>query len=226
MRGGRNKFGPMYKRDRARKLQLLRQRQLAAQQARSQGLIVSDVVPLTYGSGNSGYLNQGIASIKQEIQIPQVSSLTSSPDSSPSPLASLGMVNGGGGGGNGPGGQNGGNISLPDPSKLWGATSSTSPNSSSNNQKSNQFAYDSTSNNQAGGNNGGQGDMGGGNRSQSGGSSSQVKSLAKKICITLPLLFLFCTLSFFPIEKYSSHSFYFIFFFKFSYIFRTLRIIV
>lgn len=172
MRGGRNKFGPMYKRDRARKLQLLRQRQLAAQQARSQGLIVSDVVPLTYGSGNSGYLNQGIASIKQEIQIPQVSSLTSSPDSSPSPLASLGMVNGGGGGGNGPGGQ-GGNISLPDPSKLWGATSSTSPNSSSNNQKSNQFAYDSSSNNQ-GGNNGGQGGMGG-NGSQSGGSSSQVK---------------------------------------------------
>merc|ERR1719150_3012989 len=28
MRGGRNKFGPMYKRDRARKLQVLRQRQL------------------------------------------------------------------------------------------------------------------------------------------------------------------------------------------------------
>ena len=31
MRGGRNKFGPMYKRDRARKLQLQRQRQLAIQ---------------------------------------------------------------------------------------------------------------------------------------------------------------------------------------------------
>merc|ERR1719461_2655284 len=29
MRGGRNKFGPMYKRDRARKLQVLRQRQLS-----------------------------------------------------------------------------------------------------------------------------------------------------------------------------------------------------
>ncbi|OQR76880.1 nuclear hormone receptor FTZ-F1-like [Tropilaelaps mercedesae] len=31
MRGGRNKFGPMYKRDRARKLQMLRQKQLALQ---------------------------------------------------------------------------------------------------------------------------------------------------------------------------------------------------
>jgi len=191
MRGGRNKFGPMYKRDRARKLQLLRQRQLAAQQARSQGLIVSDVVPLTYGSGNSGYLNQGIASIKQEIQIPQVSSLTSSPDSSPSPLASLGMVNGGGGGGNGPGGQGGANISLPDPSKLWGATSSTSPNSSSNNQKSNQFAYDSSSNNQAG-NNGGQGGMGG-NGSQSGGSSSQVKYIRSNKNLYHFTPYLFCT---------------------------------
>lgn len=28
MRGGRNKFGPMYKRDRARRLQIMRQRQM------------------------------------------------------------------------------------------------------------------------------------------------------------------------------------------------------
>jgi len=68
MRGGRNKFGPMYKRDRARKLQVMRQRQLAIQQARQQGLaIVSDSIPLSYNSG-SGY---GVT-IKQEIQIPQV----------------------------------------------------------------------------------------------------------------------------------------------------------
>lgn len=78
MRGGRNKFGPMYKRDRARKLQLMRQRQLAVQQARHQGLSMSDVGPMGYNTGNSPYGNQGVA-IKQEIQIPQVSSLTSSP---------------------------------------------------------------------------------------------------------------------------------------------------
>lgn len=28
MRGGRNKFGPMYKRDRARRMQVMRQKQL------------------------------------------------------------------------------------------------------------------------------------------------------------------------------------------------------
>lgn len=122
MRGGRNKFGPMYKRDRARKLQLMRQRQLAVQQARHQGLSMND--PMGY-TGNSHYANQGVA-IKQEIQIPQVSSLTSSPDSSPSPLASLGIVNG-----SGPSG-----INLSDP-KIW-ATSSTSPNSPS----SKNFSYD------------------------------------------------------------------------------------
>ncbi|XP_057671989.1 nuclear hormone receptor FTZ-F1 isoform X2 [Diorhabda carinulata] len=80
MRGGRNKFGPMYKRDRARKLQIMRQRQLAAQTLRG-------------GLGNEMYSGQPGTSpfanihIKQEIQIPQVSSLTSSPDSSPSPIA-------------------------------------------------------------------------------------------------------------------------------------------
>lgn len=86
MRGGRNKFGPMYKRDRARKLQMMRQRQLAAQTLRG-------------SLGNDMYSSQPGTSpfnihIKQEIQIPQVSSLTSSPDSSPSPIAvALGQVN-------------------------------------------------------------------------------------------------------------------------------------
>jgi nuclear receptor subfamily 5 group A member 3 len=79
MRGGRNKFGPMYKRDRARKLQILRQRQLALQAIRGS---------IGGGSGNSvGALSDGAQSqlsptnyppytnmhIKQEIQIPQVS---------------------------------------------------------------------------------------------------------------------------------------------------------
>lgn len=89
MRGGRNKFGPMYKRDRARKLQIMRQRQLAAQTLRgslSDGGVYSPSQP-----GTSHYPN---IHIKQEIQIPQVSSLTSSPDSSPSPIAvALGQVN-------------------------------------------------------------------------------------------------------------------------------------
>ncbi|XP_044256199.1 nuclear hormone receptor FTZ-F1 isoform X2 [Tribolium madens] len=88
MRGGRNKFGPMYKRDRARKLQMMRQRQLAAQTLRGSSL--GDAM---YNSqpGTSPFAN---IHIKQEIQIPQVSSLTSSPDSSPSPIAvALGQVN-------------------------------------------------------------------------------------------------------------------------------------
>lgn len=85
MRGGRNKFGPMYKRDRARKLQLLRQRQLALQAIRG-SMGVSDGVPsqLSPSGYQQSYSNM---QIKQEIQIPQVSSLTSSPDSSPSPIA-------------------------------------------------------------------------------------------------------------------------------------------
>jgi len=99
MRGGRNKFGPMYKRDRARKLQfsnchaplqVLRQRQLSHGPNQS---------PVPGGGmlspGNNVYGNPITTSsswpsnpihIKQEIQIPQVSSLTSSPDSSPSPV--------------------------------------------------------------------------------------------------------------------------------------------
>merc|ERR1719410_1830865 len=110
MRGGRNKFGPMYKRDRARKLQVpltqcaqplqvLRQRQLSnPAQPGNPGLGLG---PGGGGGGNSLYgAGAPISSssswptnpihIKQEIQIPQVSSLTSSPDSSPSP----GMMSG------------------------------------------------------------------------------------------------------------------------------------
>lgn len=90
MRGGRNKFGPMYKRDRARKLQLMRQRQMAVQTLR--GSLGDGGLPLSYNAqpGTSPFAN---IHIKQEIQIPQVSSLTSSPDSSPSPIAvALGQV--------------------------------------------------------------------------------------------------------------------------------------
>ncbi|XP_049819844.1 nuclear hormone receptor FTZ-F1 isoform X3 [Aethina tumida] len=88
MRGGRNKFGPMYKRDRARKLQMMRQRQLAAQTLRGSA---GDSAMYNNPPGTSPFAN---IHIKQEIQIPQVSSLTSSPDSSPSPIAvALGQVN-------------------------------------------------------------------------------------------------------------------------------------
>uniref|UniRef100_A0A0A9YTM3 Nuclear hormone receptor FTZ-F1 n=1 Tax=Lygus hesperus TaxID=30085 RepID=A0A0A9YTM3_LYGHE len=88
MRGGRNKFGPMYKRDRARKLQMMRQRQMAAQTLRGSNYGINDNVQLNYPPGSN------FVHIKQEIQIPQVSSLTSSPDSSPSPIAvALGQVN-------------------------------------------------------------------------------------------------------------------------------------
>ncbi|CAG9763049.1 unnamed protein product [Ceutorhynchus assimilis] len=87
MRGGRNKFGPMYKRDRARKLQIMRQRQLAAQTLRGSQLSSDSMYSQP---GTSPFAN---IHIKQEIQIPQVSSLTSSPDSSPSPIAvALGQV--------------------------------------------------------------------------------------------------------------------------------------
>lgn len=84
MRGGRNKFGPMYKRDRARKLQILRQRQLALQAIRGS-------ISGTSSNTGSGSLNEGPQSqlspsnfppyanmhIKQEIQIPQVNFLPS-----------------------------------------------------------------------------------------------------------------------------------------------------
>lgn len=94
MRGGRNKFGPMYKRDRARKLQIMRQRQMAVQTLRNSGY---SAVATTAGLGDSVALYQGASNfmhIKQEIQIPQVSSLTSSPDSSPSPITTVGLGQG------------------------------------------------------------------------------------------------------------------------------------
>nr|ALG36655.1 nuclear hormone receptor FTZ-F1 [Grapholitha molesta] len=78
MRGGRNKFGPMYKRDRARKLQMMRQRQIAVQTLR--GSIGDGSLVLGFGSPYAS------VPVKQEIQIPQVSSLTSSPESSPGPV--------------------------------------------------------------------------------------------------------------------------------------------
>lgn len=68
MRGGRNKFGPMYKRDRARKLQIMRQRQLAVQTLRGSQL-PSDAM-YSNQPGTSPFAN---IHIKQEIQIPQVS---------------------------------------------------------------------------------------------------------------------------------------------------------
>merc|ERR1719461_2579516 len=94
MRGGRNKFGPMYKRDRARKLQVMRNRTAVV----PGGLGGVNLYPGSSSSGNSG--NPTVSSnsnpntmyttplhtIKQEIQIPQVTSMTSSPDSSPSPV--------------------------------------------------------------------------------------------------------------------------------------------
>lgn len=91
MRGGRNKFGPMYKRDRARKLQMLRQRQLThpgllsgARPPSSSGVAITYSAP-GYTSAPSSHVH-----IKEEIQSPFLSSSTSSPDSSPSPMGGLG----------------------------------------------------------------------------------------------------------------------------------------
>ncbi|KAG8178135.1 hypothetical protein JTE90_029441 [Oedothorax gibbosus] len=95
MRGGRNKFGPMYKRDRARKLQMMRQKQIQRAQCQGVGEVVYDIPPPQSSSNSSNPFNPPLYtpqlppdhnSIKQEIQIPQLSSSTSSPDSSPSPL--------------------------------------------------------------------------------------------------------------------------------------------
>lgn len=74
MRGGRNKFGPMYKRDRARKLQILRQRQLALQAIRG-SIGGSSADGATSQLSPTGYAPQPPYNmhIKQEIQIPQVS---------------------------------------------------------------------------------------------------------------------------------------------------------
>ncbi|XP_039286690.1 nuclear hormone receptor FTZ-F1-like [Nilaparvata lugens] len=152
MRGGRNKFGPMYKRDRARKLQMMRQRQMAvhtlragsassqyAATAASLAAPTSAPTPaltLTYQTPAAfGQLH-----IKQEIQIPQVSSLTSSPDSSPSPMAvALGQAAVGGGGGTlgsattaGGGGQ-----PLPLGAAPAGASTASGPDNSNSNSNSN-----------------------------------------------------------------------------------------
>ncbi|GFW18627.1 nuclear hormone receptor FTZ-F1 [Trichonephila clavipes] len=97
MRGGRNKFGPMYKRDRARKLQMMRQKQIA--RAQCQGVVGNEVSPVGAPPfpppslpSPSMYSNE--PHIKQElIQIPQLSSSTSSPDSSPSPLCTSAQTN-------------------------------------------------------------------------------------------------------------------------------------
>lgn len=85
MRGGRNKFGPMYKRDRARKLQMMRQRQMAVQTLRG-GVVTSaaanshhqfamlagDAVTLGQYPGSTITSTGSSLHIKQEIQIPQV----------------------------------------------------------------------------------------------------------------------------------------------------------
>lgn len=176
MRGGRNKFGPMYKRDRARKLQMMRQRQMAVQTLRGSqyGIIGGEgAISFSYQSGLSSPFSN--LNIKQEIQIPQVSSLTSSPDSSPSPIAvALGQAAGlnsiatGSGNNNsqqstlhivatgptsnGPTGTNnatnsaGSGLSLSEHSKLWGTPNSTTPSPHSISPKSFQFEGGSSSN--------------------------------------------------------------------------------
>jgi len=100
MRGGRNKFGPMYKRDRARKMQVMRNRQAVVTGAGLGGIIYpsgtstpassSSVITGSNGGGgnssNQSTIYTSQLHIKQEIQHPQVTSMTSSPDSSPSPV--------------------------------------------------------------------------------------------------------------------------------------------
>lgn len=111
MRGGRNKFGPMYKRDRARKLQVMRNRQVTVGPG-SLGVLYpssgSSSTPASSSGGGGGSNQSTIYTsqlhIKQEIQIPQVTSMTSSPDSSPSPVQlahglTMSATGGSGGGG-------------------------------------------------------------------------------------------------------------------------------
>ncbi len=76
----------MYKRDRARKLQVLRQRQVLQQSGTGGSGNPSGSVSLAYGAGSMSSSYTSPLHIKQEIQIPQVTSMTSSPDSSPSPV--------------------------------------------------------------------------------------------------------------------------------------------
>ena len=75
MRGGRNKFGPMYKRDRARKLQIMRQRQLALQTLRASeggGAGIGNSSSTSQLSPTGYQQSYSHMNIKQEIQIPQV----------------------------------------------------------------------------------------------------------------------------------------------------------
>jgi nuclear receptor subfamily 5 group A protein 3 len=164
----------MYKRDRARKLQMMRQRQMAVQSLRGSqyGILGGDgAISFSYQSGLSSPFNT--LNIKQEIQIPQVSSLTSSPDSSPSPIAvALGQaanlnsiaaasannsqqsalqIVATGPTGNGPANANnstgsaGNGLSLSD-HKLWGTPNSTTPSPHSISPKTFQFEGNSSSN--------------------------------------------------------------------------------
>ena len=114
MRGGRNKFGPMYKRDRARRLQVMRQRQMLTIGGHGGGGAASPVGASATGSpflvtsiGPGGHhyatTSDGHHGIKQElIQIPQLSSSTSSPDSSPLPGGGATLTTSHPGGGGGP----------------------------------------------------------------------------------------------------------------------------
>ena len=91
MRGGRNKFGPMYKRDRARKMQQIRQLQLMSPQRVSLPTVGTEAVTISYATPTTSlpvsYGGGGSIAIKQEIQYPVLSSTSaSSPDSSCSPL--------------------------------------------------------------------------------------------------------------------------------------------
>ncbi|XP_068142294.1 nuclear hormone receptor FTZ-F1 [Drosophila tropicalis] len=169
MRGGRNKFGPMYKRDRARKLQVMRQRQLALQALRSS--MGTDIKPSPLSPGyQQAYPNMNI---KQEIQIPQVSSLTQSPDSSPSPIAiALGQVNASTGGGviatpmNAGNGGGNGNVNGNGGNSLGNGNGSGNNN---NNQNTSSTGTGSAGGNGSGGGGGG---GSGGNNAGGGGNNS------------------------------------------------------
>lgn len=117
MRGGRNKFGPMYKRDRARKLQVMRHRTAVpgiggitlypgvGAASSSAGVSMSGGGGGGNASSNQSSIYTSQLHIKQEIQIPQVTSMTSSPDSSPSPVQlphglTMSAAGGGANGGN------------------------------------------------------------------------------------------------------------------------------
>ncbi|KAH8301264.1 hypothetical protein KR018_009962 [Drosophila ironensis] len=178
MRGGRNKFGPMYKRDRARKLQVMRQRQLALQALRNS--MGPDIKPTPISQGyQQAYPNMNI---KQEIQIPQVSSLTQSPDSSPSPIAiALGQVNASTGGviatpmNAGNGGSGGGSGGLNGPSSVGNGNSSNGSSSGSNHNGSgsgNGASGGGGGNNAGGGGGGGNGSADGLHRNGGNGGSN------------------------------------------------------